>query len=264
MVTPGKCGYAGTMENNGTPPKKSGFPLWLAGIPALAAVAGLVWLMASHGAEILAIIASKEAVGHWLESWGPLAPLAYMGLQILQIVIFVIPGEVVQIAAGYFFGVGPGFLYAIAGAAAGTVICYGAARVLGMAFVTRLFGEDKTRSFEGFLSTPRAMVAFFLLFLIPGIPKDMLCYVGGLSRVRLPVFLGLSLLGRTPALLASIVAGDAAASGNWPLVVGIGIAAALAVTLGIAFRKRLHPWVEKLVHGKAASNDPGSGTDDPR
>jgi len=91
-----------------------------------------------------------------------------------------------------------------------------------------------------------ARVIFFLLFLIPGIPKDILCYVAGLTPMRFPFFAAASTLGRLPGIAGSAIIGSAAASQKWLLT---GIIAGVAVALfaaGFFLRSRIQRWVEKI------------------
>ncbi len=199
--------------------------------------------------DIMAVMGSTEALQTWLAQFGVWAPIAYIGIQITQIVIFVLPGEVAQVAAGYFFGILPGTLYAIIGLIIGTAICFLTTRKLGISFVTKLFGQEEVQKFEGYISTPKATAVFFLLYLIPGLPKDFLGFVGGLTTMRLGFFLVLSIGGRLPSLLVSIIAGNAMSGQNWTLVIVLVSVACLFFGLGVIYRKAIYQLLEtKVLH----------------
>lgn len=89
-------------------------------------------------------------------------------------------------------------------------------------------------------------MAFFLLFLIPGIPKDILCYVAGLTTMKFTVFLTISLLGRLPGLIGSTIMGDAAASKRWILAGALLVLSIILFIVGLIFRNRIEAWIEKL------------------
>ena len=192
------------------------------------------------------IFRNPEGLRRWVSSFGSLAPLVFMALQALQVVIFVIPGEVPQIAGGYLFGVWQGALLSVAGIGLGSSIGFALARLLGLPFVESLFGAQRIGRLRGLADSGRARIVFFLLFVIPGIPKDVLCYVAGLSAMRFPGFFLISMLGRLPGILGSAIMGDAAASEKWLLA---GIVAGVAVLLfavGYLLRERITGWVERL------------------
>ncbi|HEY9593908.1 MAG TPA: VTT domain-containing protein, partial [Spirochaetia bacterium] len=89
-------------------------------------------------------------------------------------------------------------------------------------------------------------IVFFLLFLIPGIPKDILCYVAGVSPLRYPFFILASTLGRLPGIVASSLIGGAAAADRWGLLgITTGVVLVLFV-LGLVFRPRLQAWLERV------------------
>lgn len=215
-------------------------------ILAVAMAAALVILGVVFREEIGRVFHDPESLRQWVQSHGAWAPLVFVGLQFLQVVIFVIPGEIVQLAGGYLFGVGWGLLYSLAGILAGSLFNFLLARLLGRAFINGLLGPQALARMRHFIDSPRAVLGFFLLFLIPGIPKDILCYAAGLSAMRLRVFLLISLLGRLPALLGSVLIGSAAGNSNWLLAGILGGAALLLFLLGLLHRERVHRWLEKL------------------
>jgi uncharacterized membrane protein YdjX (TVP38/TMEM64 family) len=196
--------------------------------------------------QLWRVFSSAERIQETVESWGARGPLGFVVLQFVQVVVFIIPGEVVQIAGGFLFGVLKGSLLSIAGIVLGSSFNFAAARFLGLPFVRVVFGEEKIRKFDGIAHSARAQIAFFLLFLIPGIPKDVLCYVAGLSPLRFVAFLLISSLGRLPALVGSAVMGHAAASQRWPLTIALLAVSVVLFVLGLVFRERVHAFIERF------------------
>lgn len=220
----------------------------------------MVLLTLRYGREIAAIVTDREALRAWLDSFGVWSFVVYIGLQILQVVIFVIPGEVIQLAGGYCFGLGPGLLLAVTGAVAGTIICFGLARLLGRTVITGFIPESNLAKFDSIIASPRAQIIFFLLFLIPGLPKDVLCYVGGLSPLGLWRFVLISTLGRLPALTASIFFGSAVAEANWTLAWIIGGVATVLFLLGVWKRQQIHDFLDRSLGGRQKKDPDGPGS----
>ncbi len=208
--------------------------------------------------EIWQVFSSSENIRNAVEGWGIAAPLAFIGLQIIQVVIFVIPGEVPQIAGGYLFGMWWGTLYSVIGILIGSSFNFLLARLFGVPFVSTLFKEERLKKFDAISRSPRAQIAFFLLFVIPGIPKDVLCYVAGLSPMRYLAFVVVSMVGRLPGIVGSAGMGGAAAANKW-VAAGIifGVASVLFV-LGVIFRERLQGFVERIVIKNPGPKDTGA------
>lgn len=215
-----------------------GFPLFIVGL----GVAG--WLFRR---ELFIIFASPQRLREWVNAWGYVAPVVFIGLQFLQVVLFVIPGEVAQAAGGYIFGMWAGVLYSVTGILIGSIFNFFLARLLGVPFVRAVFGAERLARFDNVLNSQRATVAFFLLFLIPGIPKDALCYVAGLSTIRFSLFMMVSTVGRLPGIIGSSALGGAAANRMWLTVATIGVAALVLFAIGLLYRERLHLVVERLL-----------------
>lgn len=212
------------------------FPLFIV------ALLGLVFLERDI---LIEIFASPESFETWIAAQ-PALPLVFMGIQFLQVVVFVIPGEIPQIAGGYLFGAPLGLLYSLAGIVSGSLFNFLIGRALGTPFVKTILGTERFRRFAHLLTSRKALTVFFLLFLFPGFPKDALCYAAGLSRIRFLPFFLISLFGRLPALTASVLAGSAAARGAWLFLIILSLLVALVAGLGYIYRARIHDWIERI------------------
>lgn len=132
----------------------------------------------------------------------------YFLAEILQIMISILPGQLFQFAAGYLYGFLPGLLFTFIGALLGTLVTFYLARLLGTDAVRMMLGPEKTKYYVERLNSKKAYLITFLIYLIPGFPKDIVCYVAGVSEIKFKPFLIISLAGRMPAMAASIVFGS--------------------------------------------------------
>ncbi len=213
------------------------FPLLIAAL----VVPAIIW---RH--QIWQVFTSVGNLRAWIAGWGAWAPVVFIVIQAVQVIVFAIPGEVAQIAGGYLFGAWQGTLLSIAGIFIGSTVAFFLARVLGKPFVAAVVPREQLEKVEKLLLSRSSRIVFFLLFLIPGIPKDILCYVAGISPLAFPFFAGASMLGRLPGIIGSSVIGSAAASNSW-LLLGIVSAAALVLFVtGVILRPRIQAWLEKL------------------
>lgn len=216
----------------------------LIAFPAL--VAALAAGAIAYREPLWQLFHSPARLREWLRATGPVAPLIFLALQALQVVVFVIPGEIPQVVGGYLFGVLKGSLLSLLGITFGASLNFLVSRLLGLPFVYALFHRDRVDRIRELASSRRARLSFFLLFLIPGLPKDVLCYVAGLSPLSLPVFLLYSTLGRIPGILGSALIGDAAAGRRWLLAGGILLTATVLFVVGFLFRERIQLLLERI------------------
>jgi uncharacterized membrane protein YdjX (TVP38/TMEM64 family) len=195
--------------------------------------------------EISWLLADRNRLRDWLIARDAWSVPVFILIQFVQVVIFVIPGEVTQIAGGYVFGTLAGAAWSLIGITLGSAFNFYVARLLGRPFIEAIAGKPRLERFERLSASTRGTTAFFLFFLIPGIPKDALCYVAGLSPLRFWVFIGVSTLGRLPGIAASALLGAAAGGGKWMIVIVVGAVSIGLFALGIGFRDRIHSWIEK-------------------
>ncbi len=174
----------------------------------IALVAGGTFFLWRAG--VLAEISNKERLVQSLRAGGIKGPLLCIAAQFIQVVIFIIPGEITQVASGYVFGVWRGLLYSATGILAGSGFNFYLARFVGRPTLEAFISGTTVDRIDRTFKKARTKSAMFLLFLLPGAPKDALCYAAGLSHMNLWEFLVISGLGRLPALFASILIGSRA------------------------------------------------------
>ncbi len=159
--------------------------------------------------------------------------LLYVGVQILQVFIAFIPGEVVEIAGGLAFGAIEGMLLSLLGIAIGSSIIFTLTKTLGIRFVELFVSRDKINELRFIRNGKNLEWIVFYVFFIPGTPKDVLTYIVGLTRMKLLPFLGISLLARIPSVLSSTWGGDAIISGEYTKAIIIFGAALLCSLVGL-------------------------------
>lgn len=156
--------------------------------------------------------------------------LIYVGIQILQVFIAFIPGEIVEIAGGLAFGAVEGMLLSLLGVAIGSSIIFMLAKTLGMRFVELFVSRERINELKFIRNGRNLEWLVFYVFFIPGTPKDLLTYVVGLTRMKLVPFLLISLLARVPSVLSSTWGGDAIMNGQYTKAIIIfGVAFAFSL-----------------------------------
>ena len=187
---------------------------------------------------LLRLYTDHEFLRAELHAWGVWAPLVFMVIQVLQVVIAPIPGEVTGFLGGFVFGQGRGFLYSTLGLTAGSLFAFAVGRWLGTALVRRLVSPEVWHRL-GFIVEAEGAILCFVLYLIPGFPKDLLCYLFGVSPMPFWVFALTSTLGRMPGTWLLSAQGAQTAGGHYvALALLIALVAAVALPL-YAYRHRL-------------------------
>ena len=133
-------------------------------------------------------------------SFGYLAPLMFMVLQMLQVLFAPVPGEATGILGGYLFGAWPSFIYSSAALAVGSALAFGIGHLFADAFKDR-FSQTKVYRRFNHLVFRGDFVIPFVLFLFPGFPKDSLSYMLGLSTMPFKVFIFIATIARMPGTL---------------------------------------------------------------
>jgi len=225
---------------------------WIIGGAIIATlVASCGWLVLTNAPAyqfLVRLYVDKRFLKHTLREWGVLAPVIFIGLQALQVIIAPIPGELTGILGGYLFGQWVGLLYSTIGLTLGSLVAFAVGRWLGARYVRKLVSADIWRKM-GFIVEAEGAILCFIIFLMPGIPKDMACYLFGLSPMPFWVFAVVSTLGRIPSTWVLSAQGARTASGDYLQVVLL-TAMVVAVALPVYYyRNRLVEWLRgKRVH----------------
>lgn len=150
---------------------------------------------------------SQDDFREYIRSFGALGPLVLLGLQILQVFIALIPGEFVETAAGYALGPWLGTAVCYLGICIASTLIFTLTRRYGVKWVEVFVSRERINQLR-FLNTERKRNnLIFLLFFIPGTPKDLLTYFVGLTDIRLSTFLWLSMVARIPSMVSSTFGG---------------------------------------------------------
>ncbi|MDD7347448.1 MAG: VTT domain-containing protein [Clostridiales bacterium] len=196
--------------------------------------------------DLITRMDSIQEVTAFLDTNKTLAVFVYIGLQILQIIVSVLPGQIFQVAAGYYFGFFSGLVFSLTGAAIGTTLTYFVARLLGSNSVKILFGEERINKIVAMLNSHRAYNIVFLLYLIPGLPKDLVGYAAGISHINFKVFIILSIVGRTFGMSGSLLFGYLYAHKQYVLMGIVGVLAVLIFILCIIYRKKISDYMDRF------------------
>ena len=209
-------------------------------------VVGLPLIIYFQFPDVISYLSSREKADALLHQYWVRSVLIYIAVQVVQIIIAVIPGQPIQLAAGYAWNLGVAYGLSIFSIAIGTVITYYLGRVLGKDMILLIFGEEKTAKFIGLLNSRKGYLAIIILYLFPGIPKDVFSYAAGISQMKMRPFVLLSLIARSPALICSLLVGRMFHNESYTGIIIIAAVVLAVAILGIIFRKKVYDIIDKI------------------
>ncbi len=173
------------------------------------------------GKPLYGFFTSPERIKEWLLSFGIYSPIAFILLQTAQVLLAPIPGQVTGIASGYLFGIFFGTIYSMIGAMIGSLIAFFLSRKLGRPFVERILKQETIKKFD-YVSGEKGEFALFMIFLLPALPDDAVCFIAGLTKIPIRKLMLIAFFGRLPGYIILNM-------------VGAGIASSQAMTAIIIF-----------------------------
>lgn len=216
----------------------------LAGFALLGAVLAYLGYLGPMLERLCKAFQGRDEMRAYVESCGTWAPAAFIFLQSAQVVVAPIPGELTGAVGGFIFGAVPSLFYSTAGLTIGSFINFLAARFIGLPIV-KLAVSDETLDRFCFLTERRGTILSFALFAIPGFPKDILCYILGLSPMGFITFAVVCTVGRIPGTAMLSFGGAAVYYENWLLVAALAAATLVCAVLFFSIRDRMEVWLRQ-------------------
>ena len=195
----------------------------------LALTAGLAGFCVLYGPELLAFVADAPRFRAWVDETGWISRIVFVLANMAQVVFAFLPGEPLELGAGYAFGFWEGTLWCLVASALGTAAVMALVRAFGIRIVGLFFSPDKITSMRWLRDSRRFEMLLFLCFLIPGTPKDLLTYVAGLGSSSIGRIVAITTVGRIPSIVSSTLAAGAFGDGNY-----LGAALVIALTAVLA------------------------------
>jgi uncharacterized membrane protein YdjX (TVP38/TMEM64 family) len=179
----------------------SGPTRWaLASVLLAAALIVIVWLVVTDSPGLRFVVRlyrDKHFMRDAVVSWGWLAPVVFVGIQALQVIVSPIPGEITGPVGGALFGTTWGLVYSTVGLTIGTLVCFGLGRLWGEPLIRPWLSEHNWHRMS-FIVEAEGAILCFILYLIPGFPKDIISYLFGISPMPFWLFALVSTIGRVP------------------------------------------------------------------
>ncbi len=211
--------------------------LWILAILLFVVFCAVVgWFI---GVPLVRLAGQPEQFRQWVDSFGIWGRVIFVGMVFLQVLVALIPGEPLELAAGYVFGILEGSLLAMAGILLGSAVVFLLVQRLGPKFVEVFFPERELRRLAFLKDPKKSKVLAFILMTIPGTPKDLLSYFAGLTPLTLWQWLAIVTVSRIPSLLTSTASGALAGTENYILSAAVFVFTLCISGIGIWYYRKL-------------------------
>lgn len=191
------------------------------------------------GKPLLSFFEDPEAFRLWVEEKGWGARILFVGMSVVQVVVALIPGEPLEIAAGLAFGAVEGTLLSLCAIFIGSALVFLFVRALGVKLVEVFFSMEKIRGLKLLQDSKKFHYLLFIIMLIPGTPKDLISYFVGLTDIKLSHWLILTTVARIPSVVTSTLGGNALGEKNYLFAIIVFAASAAISIAGLVIYDRI-------------------------
>lgn len=186
------------------------------------------------GRPMTELVKDSERFRTWVHAHGWKSRAVFIAMVCLQVIVAIIPGEPLELAAGYVFGAFEGTLLCLAGIVAGSMMVFALVRTFGRRLVEVFFPREKIDSLRILRNPKRLYTVTAILMVLPGTPKDLLTYCVGLTKIPVGTWLLICTLGRIPSVLTSTLCAQALSEGDYRMAIIVFATTAALCGLGFA------------------------------
>lgn len=197
------------------------------GIVILVLLGYLAWDIITKG-PLMQLLMNRDELVAAMNSLGVWAPFFYIQLQVLQTVVAPIPGQIVGGVGGFLFG-NWGILWTTIGSIIGFWLVFVIARKFGRPLLEKIFKKPAVEKFDFIINSKSAALIIFAIFLLPGFPDDIVCYIAGLTKLSLKKLMVISILGRFPTIVVTNMIGAGLGENNLGLVAALSVVGVIIV-----------------------------------
>ena len=206
---------------------------------ALFAFVGIVGVLALlFGRDVLAFLTDGRRVQEQVDRMGPLAPVVFGALVVIQEVTVLVPSEPLELAAGYAFGFWKGSLIYLAASVVGCIAIIAVVRFGGDRVLELILTSKRRAQLARLREAQKFDLAILVCFFIPGVPQDLMAYLAAFAGMRPVHLVAITTAGRLPSVLAVTLASSFAAAGDWRATALVFGVTAVAVVVGVLLYHR--------------------------
>lgn len=201
--------------------------------------AAFIFCYIKYGKALYELFSDPEQMRAFLSRFNGLDKLAFVGVRAFQTVIKIIPAEPLEIGSGFLYGTWGGLLLCILGTEIGSLVIIAVTKLFGKRAVELFLPAEKLNSLKFLQNEKTVFRTLFIIYLIPGTPKDILTYAAALTNINMKKFMLITGIARIPSIISSTLCGAQITSRNFDLAIIIFAATALLSFVCSFFYKKL-------------------------
>jgi len=191
------------------------------------------------GKRLLAFFEDTDKFKDWLDSFGTKGKIVFVTIRALQTVVKFIPAEPLEIGSGFAYGTFGGMFYCMLGTFIGSMIIIVLTKIFGVKIVNVFVSQEQINSLRFLQNKSKLSITLFILYLIPGTPKDIITYLIGLTDYSMVKFMLLTSFARIPSIITSTIVGSALEQKSYALSIGVFVGTALLGLIGLLIYNKL-------------------------
>ena len=158
---------------------------------------------------MMQIFENPQLLRKQLQNYGLWGQIFLTCIMILQVIFVFLPGEIVEIMAGFIYDPIHGLMLCLIGCAIGSFLIFTFVKKWGQPFIEHFISREDMKQAHFLHNPQKRNTLCFLIFLIPGTPKDLLTYLISLTEMKRSTFLFITTIARIPSIITSTIGGHA-------------------------------------------------------
>ncbi len=200
--------------------------------------AAFIFAYVKYGSNLYNMFCNTEHLKKFLARFNGYDQWIFVLIRAFQTVIKIIPAEPLEIASGFLYGTWKGFLFCMLGTEIGSLIIIVLTKLFGRKIVNLFVSVEKIDSIKILNDKAKLYFSLFIIFLIPGTPKDILTYAAGITKINIPLFLLITGIARIPSIITSTWCGQEIIEKNYLKAIIIFAAVAASAAVGAIMYKK--------------------------
>lgn len=214
------------------------------------------------GKKLLAFFEDTDKFKQWLDGFGATGKVVFVAIRALQTVVKFIPAEPLEIGSGFAYGTFGGLLYCMLGTFIGSIVIIVLTKIFGVKLVNIFVSQDQINSLRFLQNKSKLSITLFIIYLIPGTPKDIITYLIGLTDYSMAKFMLLTTFARIPSIITSTICGAALEQKSYALSIGVFLGTALLGLIGLLIYNKLEKKLNSQADEKSDSDLDSDYVDD--
>lgn len=190
---------------------------------------------------------NPDRLKNLIESYGIFSPLVFIVLQIIQIILAPIPGQITTVLGGWLFGTWGGIFYNLISIIFGSFLAFLIGRKFGRPVINYFVSSPIIKKFDKFTNSRQSLLVIFLIFLLPFFPDDAICFLAGLTSIPLYILVMVATLGRLPSIVIGVLFGNEIRYLNFQIILIYSIIFIIFISVYLIFRQKIERYLLRQI-----------------